>query len=66
MIRAATGSNITVSFYFSLAIGSRSITGGDDYRWNIANCNTTIMHWGDPLTQEPGAMAGPTIQGADD
>jgi Flp pilus assembly protein TadG len=63
MIRASTGSNITVSFYFSLAING--ITGGSEYDWNIANCNKTIMHWGDPLIQEPGAMAGPTIQGAD-
>jgi len=65
-IRAATGSNITVSFYFSLSIGGMNFTGGDPYRWNIANCNTTIMHWGDMLIQEPGAMAGPTIQGADE
>lgn len=65
VIRAATGNNITVSFYFSLAIGGMSGTGGADYEWNIANCNTTIMYWGDPLIQEPGAMEGPTIQGAD-
>jgi hypothetical protein len=65
-IRAATGNNITVSFYFSLAIGGMSGTGGDDYSWNIANCNTTIMYWGDKLIQEPGAMAGPTIQGAEE
>jgi Flp pilus assembly protein TadG len=61
MIRAATGSNITVSFYFSLSLFGE--TGGDPYRWNIDNCNTGIMHRGDPLVQEPGAMAGPTIQG---
>jgi Flp pilus assembly protein TadG len=64
-IRAATGSNITVSFYFSLALGKPVITGGAEYDWNIANCNKTIYHWGDPLTQEPGAMAGPTISGAE-
>jgi Flp pilus assembly protein TadG len=63
-IRAATGSNITVSFYFSLALGKPVITGGAEYDWNISNCNKTIYHWGDPLTQEPGAMAGPTISGA--
>jgi Flp pilus assembly protein TadG len=63
-IRAATGSNITVSFYFSLALGKPVITGGAEYDWNIANCNKTIYHWGDPLTQEPGAMSGPTISGA--
>ena len=63
-IRAATKDNITVSFYFSLAIGGMAGTGGSDYDWNIANCNTTIMHFGDPLIQEPGAMNGPTVQGA--
>jgi Flp pilus assembly protein TadG len=66
VLRAATGDNITVSFYFSLALGKPVITGGQPYRWNIANCNTTIYHWGDPLTQEPGAMQGPTVQGAED
>jgi hypothetical protein len=62
-IRAKTGDGIYVSFYFSLAIGGMSGTGGEDYRWNIENCNRTIMHWYEPLFQEPGAMAGPTIQG---
>lgn len=66
VIRAATGSNITVSFYFSLSMEGMGGTGGEDYRWNIANCNTRIFHWGDPLIQEPGAMEGPTIQGAND
>ncbi len=66
VIRAATGQNITVSFYFSLSIDGMDGTGGEEYRWNIANCNTSIMKWGDPLVQEPGAMEGPTIQGADD
>jgi Flp pilus assembly protein TadG len=63
-IRAATGTNITVSFYFSLALGKPVITGGAEYDWNIAHCNKTIYHWGDPLTQEPGAMNGPTVSGA--
>jgi Flp pilus assembly protein TadG len=65
VIRAATGNNITVSFYYSLALGKPVITGGAQYDWNIANCNTTSYYWGDLLTQEPGAMAGPTISGAD-
>jgi hypothetical protein len=64
-IRAATGNNITVSFYFSLALGKPVLTGGAQYDWNIANCNTTSYYWGDLLTQEPGAMNGPTIQGAE-
>ncbi len=65
VLRAATGDNITVSFYYSLAMGKPVITGGDEYRWNIDNCNKTIYYWGDPLTQEPGAKEGPTIQGAE-
>ena len=64
-IRAATGQNITVSFYFSLALGKPVVTGGAEYDWNIANCNTTHYFWGDPLTQEPGAMNGPTVSGAE-
>lgn len=66
VIRAATGNNITSSFYYSLAMGKPVVTGGDEYRWNIANCNKTHYYWKDPLTQEPGAMEGPTIQGADE
>ena len=63
-IRAGTGNNITPSFYFSIALGD--VTGGAEYRWNIANCNTTVYHPGDLLTSEPGNMVGPTVQGAQD
>ena len=63
VIRAGTGDNITVSFYFSLALGGMDSTGGALYDWNIANCNTLVMHWGDLLTQEPGNMVGPTVSG---
>ena len=61
VLRASTGTNINPSFYFSLAMTGD--TGGADYDWNIANCNRTIYHWGDPLVQEPGNKVGPTIQG---
>ena len=64
-IRAKHGENIMASFYFSLALGKPVITGGAEYDWNIANCNKTIYHWGDPLTSEPGAMSGPTVSGAE-
>jgi hypothetical protein len=64
VIRAGTGNNINTSFYFSLSMTDDM--GGDDYRWNIANCNKSIYHWGDPLIQEPGAMEGPTVQGAEE
>ena len=64
MIRAGTGNNLEPSFYFSIAIGG--ITGGQEYRWNIANCNTTMMHFGDLLVMEPGNMVGPTVSGVQD
>ncbi len=64
LIRAGTGSDINPSFYFSYAMGGD--TGGDAYRWNIANCNQTMMGWGDLLLMEPGNMVGPTVQGIDD
>src|SRR5262245_25795330 len=64
MIRAGTGADINPSFYFSYAMGG--YTGGDEYRWNIANCNTTIMEWGDLLLMEPGDKMGPTVQGVED
>jgi len=64
MIRAGTGNNIMPSFYFSYAIGGN--TGGSEYEWNIANCNTTIMKPGELLLAEPGNMVGPTSSGVDD
>jgi Flp pilus assembly protein TadG len=64
MIRSGTGNDIMPSFYFSYAIGGN--TGGSEYSWNIANCNTTVMGWGDLLLMEPGNMVGPTNQGVDD
>jgi Flp pilus assembly protein TadG len=64
VLRAGQGNDINPSFYFSLAMTDD--TGGDDYRWNIANCNHSIYHWNDPLVQEPGDKEGPTIQGIAD
>ncbi len=61
VLHASQGNQIGPSMYFALAMGSD--TGGSDYDWNIANCNHTIYHWGDPLVQEPGNMVGPTIDG---
>jgi Flp pilus assembly protein TadG len=69
VIRAGTGSNINVSFYFSLSLpaytGGQPVTGGAEYDWNIAHCNRSVMHWGDLLTQEPGNMVGPTVSGVE-
>jgi Flp pilus assembly protein TadG len=64
VLRAGQGNEVNPSFYFSLAMTDD--TGGQDYRWNIANCNHSIYHWGDPLVQEPGDKEGPTIQGIQD
>ena len=64
VLRAGTGDEINPSFYYSWKMPGD--TGGDFYRQNIANCNTSLMKWGDGITQEPGAMAGPTIQGIEE
>jgi hypothetical protein len=64
VLHASTGSQIEPSMFYSLAMTDD--TGGSDYAWNIANCNHSIYHWGDPLVQEPGAMSGPTISGIEE
>lgn len=38
-------------------------TGGDKYRWNIANCNPSIISYGEQYWIENGNMIGPTVQG---
>ncbi|MGE3510100.1 MAG: TadE/TadG family type IV pilus assembly protein [Vicinamibacterales bacterium] len=63
-LKAGTGTNIAPSMYFALALPGNS--GANDYEWAIANCNTAVVHWGDPLVQEPGNMVGPTAQGVRD
>jgi hypothetical protein len=63
-LRAGTGNQIQPSFYYSWSMGG--LTGGSEYDWNIANCNTTIISIGDLLLMEPGSMVGPTNHGIDD
>jgi Putative Flp pilus-assembly TadE/G-like len=63
-LKAGTGANIAPSFYFPYSIGG--VTGAEEYRDNIANCNTTMMGFNDLLLAEPGNMTGPTRQGIDD
>lgn len=41
-------------------------TGASRYRWNIANCNPTIISIGDEYQVETGNMQGPTRQGSSD
>ncbi len=64
ILKAGTGFNITPSFYNPLALPDSG--GGSDYSWNIANCNTSVMGFGDLLISEPGNMTGPTAQGVRD
>ena len=63
-LKAATGNNITPSFYFPHAIAG--VTGAAEYSWNIGNCNTTIHGFPHILASEPGNMVGPTRQGMED
>jgi Flp pilus assembly protein TadG len=65
VLRAGVGNNIEQSFYYSWKMSDA--IGGDFYRENIANCNWEVYVY-DPdnpvyLIQEPGAQAGPTLQG---
>jgi Flp pilus assembly protein TadG len=63
-LKSDNSGKIAPSFYFPWAIPGSS--GGDDYRWNIGNCNTTVMPFGALMDPEPGNMVGPTKQGMDD
>jgi hypothetical protein len=62
-IRAGTGNNIQPTFYYSWAMPPD--TGADWYSENIAQCNQTQIPQGYVMTQEPGNMVGPTVQGID-
>jgi Flp pilus assembly protein TadG len=63
-LKGDNATKLAPSFYQPWAIPGS--TGGDDYRDNIANCNTTIVPFGAILTPEPGFMVGPTKQGMDE
>jgi hypothetical protein len=41
-------------------------SGGNDYRYNIGNCNPNVFQIGDSIPTEQGNMVGPTKQGIDD
>ena len=64
VLKADNSSKINPSIYYPWAPPGSG--GAEDYRWNIANCNQTIMPFGAMLTPEPGFMNGPTKQGMDD
>ena len=60
-LRAGTGNNIEPTMYYSWKMPGS--IGGDYYADNIANCNASVIPMGVQMTQEPGAMEGPTIHG---
>jgi Flp pilus assembly protein TadG len=64
VLKAGTGNNVAPSFYYALRLPGSS--GAADYRWNIGNCNMSILYFGDLLDPEPGNMVGPTKQGIED
>ena len=63
-LKAGQGTQITPSIYFPYSMGG--VTGSDEYRKNIAECNTLMMRPGDRLLAEPGNQSGPTRQGMED
>lgn len=68
ILRAGVGDQPEPSFYYSWKMPDD--IGGDFYRENIAHCNQSRMVY-DPdrptvMIQEPGAKAGPTLQGIQD
>jgi Flp pilus assembly protein TadG len=64
ILKANNQDKIAPSFYNPYDIPGS--VGANDYRWNIANCNTTLMHPGDLFNPEPGNMVGPTRQGMEE
>ena len=65
LLKADNGSKPAPSFYQAWDMEG-SNNGADDYRWNIGNCNTQLMGFGQTYVAEPGMMSGPTRQGMDD
>ena len=63
-LKADNNSNLNPSFYYPYAVPGS--TGASDYRWNIGNCNTNVMEFGQTYDSEPGNMVGPTKQGMED
>lgn len=42
--------------------GGGPAAGADRYRWNIVNCNQSLIQLGEEYMLEPGGKAGPTTQ----
>lgn len=46
-------------------VDGQPYVGADRYRWNIENCNTSIVHLGEEYMFENGGMQGPTRKGVE-
>lgn len=64
ILKANNSTNVSPSFYNPWDLPGS--TGANDYRNNIATCNTAKIVIGDSMTAEPGNMVGPTAQGTAD
>jgi hypothetical protein len=64
VLKADNKSKITASFYNPFDLPGS--VGADDYRDNIAGCNSAKMAVGDTKPPENGNMVGPTKQGTND
>jgi hypothetical protein len=60
-LKADNSTKVAPSFYNPWAMPGSS--GGEDYRTNIAECNTAVIPIGAPMDPEPGNMVGPTKDG---
>ncbi len=63
-LKANNTNKVTASFYNPYDLPGS--VGANDYRNNIDQCNTAMMHPGDDVPPENGNMVGPTRQGTDD
>lgn len=63
-LKSDNATKVSPSFYNPWAIPGNS--GADDYRRDIANCNTSVIPIGTQMTPEPGNMTGPTQQGSEE
>jgi len=63
-LKANNTNNVSPSLYNPWDLPGS--TGGNDYRNNIADCNTNLVKIGDNMVPEPGDMSGPTKQGVKD
>jgi hypothetical protein len=63
-LKASNDTNVTASWYNPWDLPGS--TGADDYRDNIAGCNSAVLGFGAKMTPEPGNMVGPTAQGMRD